>query len=101
MADYNASKLLSLDHAQIEQKADSGLLPDGTLQIRHPNVPVGAVQEAILWLKANRTTLDGTTTPFKVSHNSFPDKYRLVTVSQTVDERRPDTVAVLAVYSRI
>ena len=101
MADYNASRLLSLDHAQLGRKADSGLLPDGTLEIRHPNVPVGAVQETILWLQANRTTLDGTTTPFKISHNSFPDKYRLVTVTQTVDERSPETVTVVAGYARI
>lgn len=101
MADFDGSKFLSLDNATLSGRTDTGLLPDGTLQIRHPSIAVGSVNEAVTWIKANRLTLDGTTTAFSVQHNSFDDKWRLGAISQTVNEKDREFVTLVVNYSRI
>ena len=97
MADFVYEEMLAWRKAHVRESTESGQVSDGVLRVFW-TVPIAAKEGARDWLKANRSSVEGTTAyPITVDGADYEDTYRLVRADY--GEIRAKTIELVATYA--
>jgi hypothetical protein len=96
MADFVYEDMLAWRKAHVRESTEAGQISDGVLRVFW-TVPIAAKEGARDWLKANRSSIEGTTAyPITIDGANYEDSYRLIRADY--GEIRLKTVELVATY---
>ena len=96
MADFVYEDMLAWRKAHVRESTESGQVSDGILRVFW-TVPIAAKEGARDWLKANRSSIVGTSSyPITIDGANYEDTYRLVRADY--GEIKAKTVELVATY---